>query len=147
MCCEHVLSTGRPLDAGEVDAERHLPLEPIPAAVGSARRFVLSALADLGSDDVDCAVLLTSELVTNAVLHARTPLCVGVTVADRRALICVADLVTDAPQPRPHSTTRLGGRGLALVGELAEDWGAVTTEAGKVVWFTIPIAVAARKVG
>ena len=147
MCGEHVLATGRPFDAGEVDSERHLPLEPVPASVGSARRFVLSALGDVPPEDLESAVLLTSELVTNAVLHARTPLCVGVTVAGARAMISVADQVRAAPRPQPHSSTRLGGRGLALVDDLADDWGAVTTQDGKVMWFTVPVAPPARKVG
>ena len=147
MCFEHLPSTGRPFDAGEVDSEEHLPLDPVPASVGSARRFVLSALGQVHPDDLESAVLLTSELVTNAVLHARTPLCVGVTLAGERAMITVADHVVDQPQPRPQSTTRLGGRGLALVDQLADDWGAVTTLDGKVMWFTVPVPVPARKVG
>lgn len=145
--CDHVLSTGRPFDAGEVDTETHLPLDPVPASVGSARQFVLSELGEVLPDDLDSAVLLTSELVTNAVLHARTPLCVGVTRAGGSAMITVSDRVAEQPRPQPRSATRLGGRGLALVAELADDWGGVTTPGGKVIWFTIPIAVPARKVG
>jgi anti-sigma regulatory factor (Ser/Thr protein kinase) len=142
-----VLSTGRPFDAGEVDFETHLALEPVPASVGAARQFVLSELAALAGDDLADAVLLTSELVTNAVLHARTPLCLGVIVTAHRAMITVADQVAVAPVPMPRSTSRLGGRGLALVSELAEEWGCVTTSGGKVVWFTLPLRVAARKAG
>ena len=68
-------------------------------------------------DDLDVAVLLTSELVTNAILHTRTPVQVGVLIDDDKVLVCVADRLADSPPlvPRPPSGDRPGGRGLALV--------------------------------
>jgi anti-sigma regulatory factor (Ser/Thr protein kinase) len=141
------MATGRPFGVEEVESEEHLSLEPVPSAVGRARAFVRSCLDDIEPDDRDAAVLMTSEFVTNAVLHARTRVSLCLARGADYVMVAVADDVNDQPVPKPRSTTRLGGRGLALVAELAVDWGTVTTVEGKVMWFSIPRRVPARKAG
>ena len=120
-----------------------LDLEAVPSSAGVARSFVRAAFADLHQDTEDLALLLTSEIVTNAILHARTPLQLGVLLDCDKALVCVADRVNEGPDlvPLGQSRDRFGGRGLALVADLAEAWGTTRYTGGKTVWFltrTIP---------
>jgi anti-sigma regulatory factor (Ser/Thr protein kinase) len=99
--------------------------------------FVLDSLVD--RDVVDTVVLLTSELVTNAVVHARTPSTLRVLVEPSvpRVRVEVADGVPQQPNRRNPSPTETSGRGLMLVDRLATHWEVDTTEAGKVVWFEL----------
>jgi hypothetical protein len=137
VCCEHVLTTGRPFAAGTVESEDHLALDPVPGSVSRARAFAWHQLGDADRDVREVVVLLTSELVTNGVLHARTPLLLGVTQAREQVMVTLADQVHGRPRPKPRSATRFGGRGLALIEDLAADWGTVATASGKVVWFRV----------
>jgi anti-sigma regulatory factor (Ser/Thr protein kinase) len=113
----------------------------LPAAARSvteARRFVLDALRSWGRDDFgDTAALLTSEVVTNAVLHARTS--VELVVRQLAEGICVE--VTDGsvhqPQSRVARDESTNGRGLALLEELAAAWEVTQHAAGKTVRFTL----------
>lgn len=151
MCCSAVLGLPAPPLRPQPDAEpRHVELEPVPASVRRARSFLRESLADLDPEQQETAVLLTSELVTNAILHARTPVRLGIVVDDDgQALVCVADRVSDPTQlkPQDHSQTRPGGRGLALVADLSKDWGTTTYSGGKTVWFVLPAASRSLKVG
>jgi anti-sigma regulatory factor (Ser/Thr protein kinase) len=134
-----VLRQQPPFEPSPAATTRHVDLDPVPSSVGIARSFVRDALPDLDEDRLDVAQLLTSELVTNAILHARTPIQVGVLVDDDRALVCVADRLPDGPEltPRPRSKDRPGGRGLALVADLSESWGITSYAGGKTVWFVM----------
>lgn len=95
-------------------------------------------MADRRDDDVlDTAELLISELVTNALLHARTELTVH--VDDRSGVLrfAVDDESEEAPhmgRPRAGDT---GGRGLPLVETLASRWGWEALPHGKRVWFEV----------
>ena len=121
----------------DVVITRHLRLEPLPHLVGEARKFVLSRSPALPPGTCDVLVLLTSELVTNAVLHARTPLEVGLTVTTHSILVTVYDLNLTRPVEQPYPA-RAGGWGLGLVSALAEDSGLrVHTEGGKTAWFRL----------
>src|SRR4051794_33392026 len=109
-------------------------------AVGAARRWVQELLRcwALPVPTTEDAALLTSELATNAVIHARSPF--DVTVHhDRRVLrVTVADDVHHLPALREQPTAE-GGRGLRLVQALASDWGCEPVPGdGKVVWFEVP---------
>lgn len=114
-------------------------LPPLPASVGQARRFVVERLARLGvSDPDDDAALVVSELVTNAVLHARTDLVVRVRRYRRGvARVEVVDGSSVLPGPRAVTRASRSGRGLTLVDELASDWGVEPSGTGKVVWFMV----------
>jgi anti-sigma regulatory factor (Ser/Thr protein kinase) len=121
-----------------------LPLSADPASVPRARRFMVEVLADGGADGgwVDAAVLLASELATNAVLHARTPFTLRVELSDELARVEVEDANPAMPSIRHFSPTVSTGRGLRMVGSLATRWG-VTPRAegapGKVIWFELDL--------
>jgi anti-sigma regulatory factor (Ser/Thr protein kinase) len=76
VSCQRVLATA--LESGDsIQSTHHLHLDPLPKVVGSARAFVREHAPPLPEETTEVLVLLTSELVTNAVLHARTPIEVG----------------------------------------------------------------------
>ena len=97
------------------------------------------ALPALDDGRRETALLLASELVTNAILHARTPVQVGLVLDDDQVLLCVSDRLADSAvlTPRAHSDDQSAGRGLALVADLAECWGTTAYTGGKTVWCLI----------
>jgi len=115
-----------------------LDLPPTTDSVPVARRFVRARLLD-GATDIDTATLLVSEVVTNAILHARTTVTLTVEVIDDVVRIAVRD--GSPVQPRIHSfpATSATGRGLRLLDRLAKRWGvyADPVTGGKVVWFEV----------
>ena len=116
-----------------------MPLTLPPAADSPrvARRYVGDALTRLGYEDlVETGVLGVDELVTNACLHARTPLTVCVTMGpDGAPRIEVADASDVLPMQRPVSQTAATGRGLRLL-SAAGRWGVdPSSTGGKTVWF------------
>jgi anti-sigma regulatory factor (Ser/Thr protein kinase) len=120
-----------------------LELPPTTDSVPLARRFVRQLLADGDSAaDVDTASLLVTEIVTNAVLHARTP--VTVTVEGSSDLVRVEVHDGSPLHPRIHafSATSATGRGLRLLDKLARRWGVEpdADSGGKVVWFEVGAA-------
>ena len=113
--------------------------EPAPESVRAARRLVGDALASVADDPAaEQAVLLVSELATNAVLHARTRFRIEIFVDDEVVRVAVADESPVRPARRNFSDTSGSGRGLHLVEELSTSWG-VDEEppAGKQVWFEV----------
>ncbi|UUN31561.1 ATP-binding protein [Streptomyces sp. FIT100] len=112
-----------------------LPREPESAA--AARRLVRVALVVWGLDDLaDDGALIVSELVSNAVRHARRE-SIRLTI-DRpgavQVCIGVVDFSKVPPAPRTSGDEDEGGRGLALVNELADRWGTELLPWGKRVW-------------
>jgi len=120
-------------------------LAPTPTAAAAARAFVRDILdywrpALPDPTVVERAVLLADELVTNAVVHARTDLRLRLELRGDWLHIAVRDgsprllrLVTPDPQAE-------GGRGLGLVEQLARAWGANRhPDGGKVVWCTLKL--------
>jgi len=122
---------------------------PAARSVVLARREVTGALHRWGLDDlIDPAQLLTSELVTNSVLHARTRVTVSLTRTRSRVRVAVSDGSQIQPAIRRHSMTSTTGRGLQMLTSLADDWGSDITKTGKTVWFTLSTArddLAARR--
>jgi len=108
-------------------------------SAGAARRLVREALAGaLSQETIQVAVLLTSELVANAVTHARSV--VEVLVVPRRdgtLRVGVSDGSRALPTVGQLGGSAKGGRGLALVRELTHDWGVTATPTGKTVWFVL----------
>ena len=117
--------------------------EPDPSAVRRARELVAAALASWDRDDVvEVAELLTSELVSNAVVHARTAFTVSVQADPPVARIEVHDRLPSLPMPEAAPADESEhGRGLLLVEALASQWGARVAEGGKVVWFVLRSAL------
>ncbi|WP_374984364.1 SpoIIE family protein phosphatase [Streptomyces fradiae] len=114
-----------------------LPAEP--TAAQRARRLTADQLTQWGLHDlVFTTELIVSELVTNAYRYASGPL--RLRLIRDPALICeVSDGSTTAPHLRRARTTDEGGRGLFLVAQLTERWGARYTRDGKTVWTEQPL--------
>jgi anti-anti-sigma regulatory factor len=123
-----------------------LLLVPIPTAAAAARAFVRNTckywqLALPDSTLVDRAVLLAGELVTNAVVHARTDLLLRLELRGDLLHLAVRDgsprLLRLVTIPDPEAE---GGRGLWLVEQLAHSWGANGhPDGGKIVWCTLKL--------
>ncbi len=119
--------------------ESLLRLPADPASPGVARRFVGSVLSDLGHDQLlDSARTGVSELVTNAVLHARTDIEVRVTREGDAVRIGVHDRSRLPPALRGYDRLASTGRGLALVSALARTVGVDADAEGKTTWFELP---------
>lgn len=118
-------------------ATTRLPREPASAA--AARRFVEQALSRWHCDEViDTVKLLVSELVGNAIGHARSEVEVVVHLLPDRIRVDVVDDDPEGPRRRPASEDAIGGRGIAVVEAMAEAWGVSPRGPGKVVWFELP---------
>ena len=121
-----------------------LRLSPEPASAGTGRAFLRARVSgwDLGIDDdrLDVLELLTSELITNGVVHARSELELTAQL-DRAGLrVAVSDVDTRHPVLFPQDENALGGRGLAHIDTLADDWGVDDLPDGKAVWFRLRLA-------
>ncbi len=119
-----------------------LELPPTTESVPTARRFVRTVMDESDTvADIDTAALLVTEIVTNAVLHALTPMTVRVSVAADVVRIEVRDGSVVAPRVRAFSATAATGRGLRLLESLAVRWGVrPEPSGGKVVWFEVGAA-------
>jgi len=120
--------------------------EPVGRSVATARSFVRDTLQGWGfADIVDDAVVLTSELVTNAVVHAGTSADVLCLRSDDGVRIEVADRYPEREIPlqatavNMGSPDREGGRGLQLCAALAGRWGVEYTPTHKQVWFQLEL--------
>lgn len=111
-------------------------------AVAAARRFVADRLSEWGwADAVDDAELCTSELVTNALLHAHTDARLLVRVDDDAVRVEVHDGSRHLPaRGGPVVDDAMTGRGLLLIESLATAWGVEPDAAGKSVWFELAAA-------
>lgn len=113
-------------------------LPPLTVSARDARRFVAEALHQSGREThTDVAVLLVSELVTNAVLHARSEVVVALSVRAEAVRIEVWDTSRAMPVTRHYAADASTGRGLLLVEELADAWGTDAGPEGKTVWFEL----------
>lgn len=122
----------------EAQIEASLRLRPVPTSAAEARRFIDVTLTGWGCEAlVDSVVLLVSEVVTNAILHARSD--IEIRVGDRGAMIRVE--VTDQgegdPVRRAFGEDATSGRGLAILEQVASAWGVTRTAGGKLVWFEV----------
>ncbi|MER6710928.1 MULTISPECIES: ATP-binding protein [unclassified Streptomyces] len=111
-------------------------------AVPEARRALRELLRQWGrpgrSDLPDIAELLTSELVTNAIVHTDHDAVLTATVGPRGLRVEVRDFVARRPRLRlPVTDDGTNGRGLFLVQSLADAWGVRAHGVGKAVWFEL----------
>jgi hypothetical protein len=144
-----------------------LSLPARPESASAARRFVQSRAERWGLDEVAYeAGLLVTELVTNSLLHARTPAVLTLSVVHgvveaavvdgdvrvpvlrpaRKDLLADLDAIQGVPDDSDarHHSLQVGesgavtaGRGLAIVDALAQEWGSSHQASGKAVWFTL----------
>jgi PAS domain S-box-containing protein len=113
-------------------------LPPRPSSVAEARSAVRSLLTNAGREDLlDAAVLLVSEVVTNALLHAGTDIDLAARLDDEGLLVEVGDGSPNLPARRRYATTSGTGRGLLMLDSMVDDWGAAARDGGKVVWFRL----------
>ncbi len=109
-----------------------------PDSIVRARRFVREVLRPGLPDLLDVAVLLVSELATNAVEHAHSDFTVAIDATADGARLSVSDSGPGQPVLRVPEPTALSGRGLHTVELLSESWGITQAPAGgKAVWFTL----------
>lgn len=101
------------------------------AAIGSALSTVVSP------DSAEVLVLLASELVTNAVLHAHSAPTVVVWLEPSSVRLEVRDQSATPPRIRHYGPLSTTGRGLRLLEHLTTRWGVVTGTTGKTVWFEL----------
>jgi serine phosphatase RsbU (regulator of sigma subunit) len=111
-----------------------------PAGVAGARAATSRKLGEWGLGDMAFTTeLVVGELVTNALRHAYGP--IRLRLIQDHTLICeVSDGSSTSPRLRHARTTDEGGRGLFLVAQLSQRWGARYTTEGKSVWAEQPIA-------
>ncbi|NUW35049.1 ATP-binding protein [Nonomuraea sp. SMC257] len=108
----------------------------IPEAAGHARALTREALSSWGlGTEVDDVMLIVSELVTNAVVHAEAPIELRLIVSDQMLRGEVVDHSLSSPRPVAAALDQEHGRGLAIVDEYSESWGVAPEPTGKAVWF------------
>ena len=113
-------------------------LSPQPTSVAEARALVRDLLVESGRDDlVETAALLVSEVVTNALLHAGTPIDVRASLDRNRLRVEVSDRSVHAPVRRRYAATAGTGRGMLMLEQMVDDWGVRRHRDGKTVWFLL----------
>ena len=113
-----------------------------PTSPGRVRAWMTTKLRDWQVPEpvIGAAILCTSELTTNALLHAGTPAEVRVDLTAERLLVAVADTGTRGSVTRAHTDALSSrGRGLGLIEELSDSWGTDPTVRGSTVWFEMLI--------
>lgn len=138
--------------ASDGTAVSSLTLDPESTAAREARAWVSEMLEGWPEDTVERARLIVSELVTNAVLHARTEIELRCEHDAEGARFEIGDAHRGGPMPKRYVADSPTGRGMRLVAALAQSWGVARTARGKVVWFTLaramrPVTVPAGSVG
>ncbi|MBQ0999955.1 SpoIIE family protein phosphatase [Streptomyces nigra] len=135
-----------PTRSSVITARAAASFEPVGRSVASARSFVRDTLQGWGfADIVDDAVVLTSELVTNAVVHAGTSADVLCLRSEDGVRIEVADRYPEREIPLQGSPVNMGspdregGRGLQLCAALAGHWGVDYSPTHKQVWFQLDL--------
>lgn len=119
-----------------------LTLQPESSAARIARRWIRDELSERERPDLmESAVLGVSELVTNALLHVRSPISIRIVEVGHRLRIEVYDDSPRAPEGRPtivvdtSASPATIGRGLQIVDSISLSWGVAYEDHGKCVWF------------
>ena len=113
-----------------------------PTGPSRVRQWMTARLREWAVPDpvIGAAILCTSELTTNALLHAGTPAEVRIDLSAERLLVSVADTGTRGSVTRAHiDALSSRGRGLGLIEELSDTWGTDPTVRGSTVWFEMLI--------
>jgi GAF domain-containing protein/anti-sigma regulatory factor (Ser/Thr protein kinase) len=133
LAVEHATTPSR-------SASMEVPAEP--TAPGRVRHWMSAQLTLWAVPEqlIGAAVLCTSELTTNALLHAGTAARVEIDLSPERLLVSVADSGTRG-SVAPARTEKLSsrGRGLGLIEQLSDAWGTDPTVRGSTVWFEMMI--------
>ena len=116
--------------------------------VVASRALVRAVLEAWNCTDPDeTGALVSSEIVTNAVRHGTGVLAVhlDLSLVEGTARFAVEDPNPSLPVAREEDLSALDGRGLFLVEALANRWGSVATDRGKVVWCEFPVHLRERR--
>ncbi|MEU2285272.1 SpoIIE family protein phosphatase [Streptomyces sp. NPDC013178] len=114
----------------------------VPEAARHARRFSRRTLRAWGlpADTMDAALLVVTELVTNALVHTDGRVRLDLTLVNDRLRIAVTDASPRTPvKPTSLSWEATGGRGILLVEAVSDAWGTVPVSGGKQVWSELPL--------
>lgn len=127
------------------DRPDRLVLDPDPRSVAAGRRWAArqATRAHASQEAALTVELLTSEVLTNAVVHTRAHRHIAVTAEchDDCVRVAVTDTDPTLPVVKPGNAHRIGGHGMRLVDTLASAWGIeLHPGAGKTVWFETPVA-------
>lgn len=127
---------------------RHHRLAPVPESARAARDAVVDVLDVVGRRDLaDAASLLVSELVTNAIVHARTSIELDVRAGAGGLRVAVSDGSQALPTQRHYGRSATTGRGLGLLEMMSDRYGTDLDDGfGKTVWFELGSAVSAATV-
>ncbi|MFG3265448.1 MULTISPECIES: SpoIIE family protein phosphatase [Streptomyces] len=109
----------------------------VPEAARHARRFTRRSLRAWGVpvDAMDAALLVVSELVTNALVHTEGPVRLDLTLVNHRLRVSVTDNSPRSPvKPTSLGWEATGGRGILLVEAMSDAWGTLPVSGGKQVW-------------
>ncbi|MEO3977961.1 SpoIIE family protein phosphatase [Streptomyces sp. CAU 1734] len=117
------------------------PVWRLPDAIVHARRFTARTLRSWeAAGDVDIALLIVSELVTNAIAHTEGRVRLDLTLIQDRLRIAVNDSSPRSPgRPPSVDPDATGGRGLLIVEALSSAWGWVPFAGGKQVWAEVSL--------
>jgi anti-sigma regulatory factor (Ser/Thr protein kinase) len=117
-----------------------IPLESTPASVRHARQATTRWLHHVGRSAAEYrATVVVSELVTNAIVHARGPVALHLWNQRDRVKVGVSDGSTELACNRSPDAAASSGRGLHLVEGCASRWGSEVDGAGKITWAEISI--------
>ncbi|MEV7525931.1 SpoIIE family protein phosphatase [Streptomyces sp. NPDC091371] len=125
---------------GDRPLRSHWTVWRLPKAVMHARRFAARTLRSWGVvEELDEALLVVSELVTNAIVHTQGEVGMDLTLSTDRLRIAVNDASPRTPvKPVSVDWESTGGRGLLIVEATTVAWGSVPLSGGKQVWAEIP---------
>jgi len=115
-------------------------IAPELEAIGESRLVIRDALNGWGVDRTlaDIVVLLASELVTNALVHARPPIELMIDWKDPHLRVGVSDGEDRMPEMVEPPRRADGGYGLHVIEQLSREWGAARrVGGGKIVWFEL----------
>jgi anti-sigma regulatory factor (Ser/Thr protein kinase) len=119
--------------------ELQLGLAPNVAAASQGRSAVRALLGEAPQSFTNDAMLATSELITNGLVHGYGMLELSARFDRERGWLRVE--VSDSSSELPHVVERapneVGGLGLRIVAELSSAWGSFRNERGKTVWFEV----------
>ncbi|MFE5835181.1 ATP-binding protein [Streptomyces sp. NPDC056488] len=126
---------------------RRYELTEDPGTVGACRDLTQRALSEWfgaagapGRVAATDALLLVSEVVTNAFTHGGVPYELRLDRAGGRLWVQVSDTSPARPRPHgPHRPSRSSGHGLYLLERLSAAWGCVPRDGGKAVWFEVEV--------
>lgn len=131
-------------DGATAEGRCSIVLPPEVASARRARSLVTEELLRWGEGDlVETATLCVSEIVTNAVLHAGTPVQLDIELHPSTVRIEVRDGGAAPPERLDADVESVHGRGVAIVEVLSAAWGVEPSETGKCVWFELERATSA----